>query len=157
MPITHCNERQAVKTLINCVGSIPFFRLDFGWHNDADRCAASQHAGPGSVLGVIPARRITIWPDDQILSLEWAPVGLVNGCLGSVHGGGGHDTQCNQSAGALFTFDQDNLAASRHSGKIEQWPRIRRAPHPAANVPRSEFLARGWVVAVDAGNQRALA
>ena len=147
------DEGGAIKAFLRCVGGVPLERLVSWRHEDSYRLAAHGRAGACSGLSVVPARRVAVRPDQHIFVLKSRPVSFFHRCFGTVHGGGGHDACANQGVGTFFALDQDHGAS-----RLQRWQVVKRAgiggtPHPRANIPRPELLARWRVVAVDAGNQ----
>ena len=150
------DEGGAIKVFLRCVGGVPLERLVSRRHEDGHRLAAHGCAGACSALGVVPARRIAVGPDQHIFVLERRPVGLVHRCFGTVHGSGGHDACANQGVGAFFTLDQNHSAGRYQSWQVVERARIGGTPHPRAHIPRPELFAGRWVVAVDTGDQFAI-
>ena len=150
------DEGGAIKALLRCVGRIPLEWLVGRRHEDGHRLAAHGCAGARGALGIVPARRVAVRPDQHLFVLERRPVGFVQRCFGTVHCGGGNDACANQGIGTLFTLDEDH-GARRH----QRWQVVKRAwiggtPHPRAHIPRPELFAGRGVVAVDAGDQFAI-
>ena len=152
--LAHSKKASDVKAVLHRIGHIPALGFFCRGLQDDAGLGPSLHDGLRSMVGILPARFVAIWPDQDVLARQRGPVGFLNWCVGAVHGRGGAHTQINQCLCALLTFHHHDLLGLEHARLVVQRTRLRWSHLAAAHIPWPELLAaRLWVVAVHHGDE----
>ena len=155
-PVAGPEEPLHVELFCDGVRSIPPVWLIGG---RVEQCAGGGARGKNRLrcmVGVLPARFVTVGPDEHGLACKRRPVGFIHRRVGAMHGGGGADACIDQGLRALLAFDEHHLAGVQHARLVVERARGGRRHLAALCIPRSELLApAGRIVAVDHRDQSA--